>query len=93
MLKPQGYAQILDPDQPLLERDTATCSHCSAVIFVKPASASTVYLIYHRDGRITEEPGAFCRCCMKPVCLACHAVGTCTPLERWLEAHEGQRPL
>lgn len=93
MLKPQGYAQIIDPDQPTLERDTATCGHCSALIFIKPGTAATVYVIYHRDGRVTEEPGAFCRCCMKPVCLACHDLGTCTPLERWLEAHEAQRPL
>lgn len=92
MRRPLGYAQIVDPDRPLLERDTITCGHCSAIVFVKPGSASTVYVIPHRDGRTTEEAGAFCRVCMRPVCLRCHDHGTCRPLERWLEQQERSQP-
>lgn len=88
MLRPGGYAQILDPDAPLVERDTCSCGHCNKVIFTKPGSASTTYLIQHRDGRWTEEAGAFCRVCMRPVCLRCHDLGSCLPLERWLDQQE-----
>jgi hypothetical protein len=88
MLRPGGYAQILDPDAPLIERDTCACGHCNKVIFVKPGSATTVYLLQHRDGRWTEEAGAFCRVCMRPVCLRCHDLGSCLPLERWLDQQE-----
>ena len=91
MRAPQGYAQILDPDRPLVERDTISCGHCGRVVFVKPGSAATVYLIQHRDGSWTDEAGAFCRVCMRPVCLRCHDDGVCHPLERWLERQESSR--
>ena len=89
MLHPGGYATISDPDrsQPV-EWDTLTCGHCCRVVFVKPGTGSTIYLIQHRDGRWTEDAGAFCRVCMKPVCLPCHDHGACVPLERWLEQVE-----
>lgn len=83
-----GYATIVDPATRTWERDTASCGHCNRIIFTKPGTATTVYLMQHRDGRWTEEPGAFCRCCMKPVCLPCDQVGTCTPFERWLADQE-----
>lgn len=88
MLKPRGYATITDPDAQIWERDTASCGHCNTVIFVKPGTATTVYLIQHRDGRWTEEAGAFCRCCMTPVCLKCDRDGRCTPFEAWLQQQE-----
>jgi len=67
------------------------CFHCQQVIFVKPHTASTVYLIYDRVARRwQEEPGAFCRICMRPVCLACHAHGGCVPWERQLELSESR---
>lgn len=84
---PGGYAVIVDPDQ-TIERDTISCGHCGQIIFVKPGTVNTVYLITHRDSRVTEEPGAFCRVCMKSVCLRCDDIGTCTPLEVWLERQE-----
>jgi hypothetical protein len=92
MLRPGGYAQIVDPDRPLAEYDTAACAHCSAIIFTKPNSASTVYLIPTQTAGIlhwVEEPGAACWSCgCQPVCLRCHALGTCTPLEKRLEQSE-----
>lgn len=88
MRRPHGHLQIFDPDGPLIERDTVVCGHCQRIVPVKPGSASTVYLISHRDGRITEESGAFCRVCMRPVCLSCHDVGTCRTFEAWLEQVE-----
>lgn len=47
------------------------------------------YLIYHPTSqRWTVEAGAFCRTCMAPVCLPCHAMGTCLPWERQMEILE-----
>ena len=93
MRKPLGYATILDPDAPMQEYDTTSCAHCSAIIFTKPGTVSTVYLTPGRTpaGVIVwqETPGAGCyRCGYKPVCLACHAKGTCQPLEHQLARAE-----
>lgn len=87
-MRHQGYATIVQPDAPAFERDTCNCGHCQKVIFLKPGSGVTVYLIPHRDGRWTEESGAFCRVCMRPVCLPCHDIGRCTPFEVQLEYAE-----
>lgn len=88
MRRPCGYAVLVDPDRPIWERDTVTCAHCARVVFIKPGTAATVYLIQHRDERWTEEPGASCYGCFKPICLACYRTGGCRPLERWLESQE-----
>ena len=93
MLRPHGYAIITDPDAPIQEYDTASCVHCSAVIFVKPHTGSTVYLVSSITpaGVIVwkEEPGAACwKCGCRPVCLACHAKGVCLPLEYQLDQAE-----
>lgn len=93
MLRPQGYAQIIDPDRPLVEYDSISCSHCGKVVFVKPGSAATVFLIQHLTptGMIywSEEPGASCWTCgCRPVCLPCHDLGVCLPLERRLTQME-----
>jgi len=66
-----------------------TCGHCQQIIHVVPHTSAMVYLIFRPTSWTWEaEPGAFCRTCMSPVCLACHAIGTCTPWERQLEAME-----
>ena len=94
MRTPTGYATIVEPGRPLVERDTCTCGHCQRIIFTKAGTASTVYLILDRRTLgWTEEAGAFCRVCMRPVCLACHAQGRCTPWERRLEASEARDRL
>lgn len=92
MLRPGGYAVWTDPSGAVLERDTVTCGHCSAVTFVKPRTAATVYLIPQGPGRPDrEEPGAMCSVCWRPVCLRCHAKGICVPLEKRLAQLEGRR--
>ncbi len=93
MLRPHGYATITDPAAPLVEYDTAGCGHCQRVIFTKPGSAQTVYLFPQRVGPPKEEMGAFCRVCMRPVCLPCHEAGRCTPWEKQLEAMESRDRL
>jgi hypothetical protein len=90
MRKVLGYATILDPTAPVQEYDTCVCGHCGKVIFVKPGTAQTTYLIPQRQGGFREAAGAFCRCCMKPVCLPCDQTGTCTPFERSLEQAEAR---
>jgi len=88
-----GYALILDPDRAQVEYDTIRCCHCQRIVFVKPGSASTVYLFPQKDGRTLEEPGAFCGRCMGPICLLCHDLGRCTPWERQLERTEARDRL
>lgn len=88
MAEHRGYATIVDPDIPLVECDTVTCGHCQRIIFLKPGAGITTYLIRHRNHQVTEEAGAFCRVCMRAVCLRCHDDGRCTPFEKRLEAME-----
>ena len=88
MRRPAGYAVIVDPAQSMWERDSISCGHCQRVVFVKPGSASTVYLVQQTVSAWTEEPGAFCRVCMRPICLPCHEVGRCRPWELMIEASE-----
>lgn len=93
MLRPQGYAQVVDPDRPLVEYDTTQCCHCGRVIFTKAGTVSTVYLIQRQlpSGLLVweEEAGAGCWTCGgKPVCLPCHDRGVCLPLEKWLDYQE-----
>jgi hypothetical protein len=84
-----GYAQVVDPDRPLVEYDTCMCCHCGTHLFVKPNTLSTVYLIFNPTiWQWAEVPGASCWHCMKPVCLACHDRGVCVPLERMLAQAE-----
>lgn len=89
MLRPQGYATIATPDAHI-ERDTVVCGHCNQIVFIKPGTAATTYLVPQRVGPPKEEPGASCRQCMRPVCLRCHALGRCTPLERRIEQMEAR---
>lgn len=92
MRQPHGFAIIVDPDQrdPLLERDTVTCGHCQALVFVKPGTGATTYLIPQLDRTWKEEPGAFCRVCMSAICITCCDKGNCTPFEKQLEVVEAR---
>lgn len=100
MLRPQGYLTVTDDR--VIEADTLACGHCSAVVKVKPGTASTVYVVdqLHVDPitRVptivtNEEPGAFCRTCMRSVCLTCHGEGVCTPLMKRIEQMEARGRL
>lgn len=99
MLRPHGYVTIVDPGASgvarVTEYDSVTCGHCSRVIFVKPGTISRVYLFPQLDGTVKEEPGAGCLKCAQPVCLRCHQVGTCRPVEKWMDQLEqaGRRRL
>lgn len=92
----KGYATIIDPDRPMpIEYDTKQCGHCQKVLFVKAGSGGAIYLIPSRDrvGEFLEEAGAFCRVCMRPICLPCHDHGNCRPFEKMLEASESRDRL
>jgi len=94
MRKPTGYTVVTDPDAPTVERDTVTCGHCQRVVFVKPGTVATVYLVLDRaTRRWQEEPGALCRVCMRSICLLCHDDGRCTPWERRLAQMESRDRL
>lgn len=90
MRRPQGYATFTSPDAPTTERDTCTCAHCNAIVFVKPGMGPSVYLIPQVGAPDREEPGAGCRRCMKPICLRCYVSGRCTPFERQIERMEAR---
>jgi len=104
MRKPGGYVTIVDPDAPLAEYDTASCGHCQRILLTKPGSAATTYLLpvypvtRETVGHYHEVPGAFCRICMRPICLPCYdrsltASIPCVVWERRLEASERRARL
>lgn len=75
VLKPNGYAFIVDPDSPqITEYDTLACAHCGGHWHII-------------KGTPVDQTGGFCRMCYKPVCPKC-AGGDCRPFEKWLEAEE-----
>ncbi|HEY8926409.1 MAG TPA: hypothetical protein VIU64_18635 [Polyangia bacterium] len=84
MRRPQGYATIVDPDKPTVERDTFTCAHCNCIVTVEP-----------RQDPATM--GGVCRMCSSSspayICAACVDLGTCVPFERRLEAEESRGRL
>lgn len=86
-----GYTTIVDPDRKTFKCDTIQCGHCDAIVYLKPGSGITVYLVPVGPNQWAEEDGAFCRVCMKPVCLDCHDLGNCVPLEKQLLRMEGRK--
>jgi len=91
-----GYLTVVEPDRPLVERDTVRCGHCGRIVVVKPATAATVYLVVDRTvtpSQIREAPGAFCRVCMRPICLSPRCLDHCLVWERQLEASEAKDRL
>lgn len=89
MRKAHGFATIVDPGQPLQQYDTVSCAHCQRIIFTKPGTVSTVYLIPTPiPGHYLEEPGAGCSICREPVCLPCYDKGVCRPFEQQLDDYE-----
>lgn len=89
MLRPQGQITVTGEDT-LLERDTLSCGHCTAIVMVKPGTFATTYYLPNLIGPPTEVPGAMCRVCMRPVCLTCHGEGRCLPFERRIEQMEAR---
>lgn len=77
MRRAQGYAITTEPGKADVEEDTFTCVHCNSIVFVKPRQDPA-------------EAGGFCRMCMKPICVACADLGSCTPFEKKLEALESR---
>jgi hypothetical protein len=90
MLHPHGYLIGVDPEAPTLERDSITCAHCCAIVFVKPGFGPTVYLELRTHQPPIEHAGAWCGRCQAPVCLRCHADGRCTPWEQQMERMEAR---
>lgn len=98
MLKPQGYITIVGDFAGLdrggkTERDTITCGHCQKLVFVKPGTVSTVYLIPQLLAPDTEEPGAGCSICRRAICLECYALGICHVWERKIDEMEAKGRL
>jgi hypothetical protein len=79
MLKPGGYAQIVEPDRPTRELDTFTCGHCNRITHVKARERP-------------EDIGGLCKQCMGLICPAC--VGrACVPFLRRLDEIEARARL
>lgn len=75
MRRAQGYATIVDPDRPMVERDTFTCAHCNSIVTVEPMADPSTF-------------GGFCCQCHKHICGSCADNGHCTPFEKKLEEME-----
>ena len=78
MRTPGGYLMVVQPDTPLIERDTFTCCHCNRVVIVKPGSGMQ---------------RGWCFMCGKPHCGSKRCSAGCLPFERRLEAWENRNQL
>ena len=76
--RPGGYALILDPvaSGGQVEADTITCGHCGGIVHIG----------------LADPEGGGCYQCGEALCKACVDAGVCSPMELYLDAHEG-RPL
>jgi hypothetical protein len=75
MHRPGGYLIGHGPDGLVEERDSFTCSHCNRVVWVGVKERAA-------------DIGGFCKCCTGLICGPCVDAGTCTPLEKQLQAME-----
>jgi hypothetical protein len=76
MLRPGGYACIVDPDGAVQEFDTFTCAHCNHVTHVKARQRP-------------EDIGGLCKQCMGLICAACVG-GACVPFLKRLDDMEAR---
>lgn len=74
MLRPQGYAILIDPEVGNTEWDTSVCAHCQKVTHLKALVRP-------------DEQGGFCRKCMALVCSDC-AGKPCNPIMKQVEEWE-----
>lgn len=75
MLRAGGYLVGTGPEGVVEERDSFTCCHCCRVVWVRARERAA-------------DVGGFCRCCNKLICGPCADEGSCTPLEKRLQAEE-----
>lgn len=78
MLRPGGYAIIVDPAlaKPV-EADTFTCGHCNGIVFCQATPSLP-----------KPDIGGFCRLCYKHICGKCADKRSCDPFEKKLERME-----
>ena len=76
--RPGGYALILDPAASggQVEADTISCGHCGRIVHLG----------------LNEPQGGGCYECGEPLCQPGVEANVCSPMELYLDAHEG-RPL
>jgi hypothetical protein len=80
MRVPGGYAIRTDPVLGISETDTRTCGHCQKVDAIRPFCDPA-------------EVGGLCYVCNRYICLRCHGLATCDPIERKLERNEARGRL
>lgn len=73
MLKPGGYATIIDPGarQLVTEHDAITCPHCGKVEMTKAGFGNPEVLVFRADGSHYMRAAGFCRKCFQHVCPRC----------------------
>lgn len=74
MRREGGYAVITDPENPLVELSTITCSHCGRIVHIKAKQNPS-------------DIGGLCKICMGMICPGCVGKG-CDPLEEKLRREE-----
>ena len=88
MLRPHGYAIIVDPDAPDAEFDTIRCCHCHKIVRMKPGHSMQGFSPGDASNVGKPDPAGMCYRCMQPVCGRCADLGTCTPFEKTMEQME-----
>lgn len=96
MLKPQGYATIIDPDarQQVQEFDTITCPHCGGVSMTRAGTTSKYeVLVFRADGTHYMKEAGFCRGCFQPICPRCDGKPCSNRFKRMEEEERAARKL
>jgi hypothetical protein len=75
-----GFFEEQRADGSIRRGETYTCCHCN-----------NVHEYVDNVGKKVVVNG--CGMCQKPVCPACHKVGTCTPFEKKLDRIEARDKL
>ena len=92
MPRQTGEITVADPSLSRIhEGGTITCGHCNRIVRIKPGSGGSIYLLpTHQPFIYREVAGAWCGKHGGPICLRCHQIGICKPLEARLEELEGK---
>lgn len=78
MAKAGGVLLFTTPEGRTREYATVTCGHCNSVVRIP-----------HREEGIDPETVlAHCHACDQDICIDCHKLQRCIPIERWCELVE-----
>jgi hypothetical protein len=86
--KAEGVASIVGSWGDTEERKTITCAHCDKLVYVQPGTDGTSPL--SPLAGVQQLPPSVCHICWALVCIQCHGLGVCRPLEERLRKLEAR---